>query len=91
MPDVPYETQSPDTDEATEAFLFAAYRRMSPVEKIQRVGRLGQMVKSVVLAELRGRFPDATERELALRYASRMLDRETMRTVFRWDPDRTSC
>lgn len=88
---MPYVTQSSDTDRATEAFLFAAYRRMSAVEKIERIGRIGQMVKAVALAELRGRFPDATDRELALRYASRMHDRETMRTVFRWDPDRDSC
>lgn len=44
-----YETQSPDTSRETEEILFAAYRRMSAAEKLERVGRLGAMVKSVVL------------------------------------------
>lgn len=84
---VPYKTQSPDTPRDVEEMLFAAYRRMSAAEKLERVGRLGQMVKSVVLADLRARHPHADERELELRYAARMFDRETMLAAFGWAPD----
>lgn len=81
-----YETQSPDTSRETEEILFAAYRRMSAAEKLERVGRLGAMVKSVVLADLRARHPKADERELQLRYAARMHDPDTMRAAFGWAP-----
>lgn len=87
MPCVPYETQSPDTSREVEAMLIAAYRRMSAAEKLDRVGRLGRMVKSVVLADLRARHPDADARELELRYAARMHDPATMRAAFGWAPD----
>jgi len=84
---VPYKTQSPDTPRHIEEMLFEGYRRMSAAEKLERVGRLGQMIKSVVLADLRAQFPDAGKRELDLRYAARMFDRETMRAAFGWAPD----
>ena len=84
---VAYETQSTDTSRETEELMFAAYRRMSAAEKLERVGRLGAMVKSVVLADLRARHPDAEERELLLRYAARMHDRETMLAAFGWAPE----
>ena len=67
--------------------LFDAYRRMSAAEKLERAGRLGQLVKSVVIADLRQRHPGATERELQLRYASRLFDPQTMRAAFGWAPD----
>ncbi len=82
-----YRTQSPDTPRAVEEILFAAYRRMDAAQKLEHVGRLGGMVKSLVLADLRARHPDADERELELRYAARMLPPETMRAAFGWAPD----
>ncbi len=82
-----YKTQSSDTPRDIEELLFDAYRRMSAAEKWERVGRLGRMVKSVVLADLRARYPDAEERELELRYAARMFDRRTMLAAFGWAPD----
>ena len=81
-----YRTQSSDTPRAVEEMLFDAYRRMSAAEKLERVGRLGQMVKSLVLADLRARHPEADERELELRYAARMFARGTMLAAFGWAP-----
>jgi hypothetical protein len=84
---VPYRTQSPDTTREAEEVLFAAYRRLSASEKLERVGALGRMLKSVVWAELRARHPAADERELRLRYAARLFDVETMQSVFGWPPE----
>lgn len=84
---MPYRTQSSDTSREAEEVLFAAYRRMSPAEKLERVGALGKMLKAVVLADLRAAHPTADEHELRLRYAARLFDRTTMRAVFHWDPD----
>ena len=84
---MPYRTQSLDTSRELEEFLFERYRRMSATEKMDRVGRLGRMVKSVVLAGLRAQYPLADEHELALRYAARLLDRATMSSAYGWAPD----
>jgi len=82
-----YRTQSPDTSRKAEEWLIAAYRRLGAAEKLERVGALGRMLKSVVWADLRSRYPGADERELTLRYAARLFDAETMRTVFGWSGD----
>jgi len=86
---MPYRTQSSDTSREAEELLFAAYRRMSPAEKLERVGALGRMLKFVVLADLRAAHPSAAEHELRLRYAARLFDRATMQAAFQWDPDET--
>lgn len=84
---MPYRTQSADTTRELEELLFEGYRRMSATEKMERVGRLGRMVKSVVLAGLRAQYPDADAHELALRVAARLLDRATMLSAYGWAPD----
>ncbi len=84
---MPYRTRSADTTPELEEVLFAGYRRMDAAEKLERVGRLGQMLRSVVLAGLRARFPHADDRELRLRCAARMFDRATMLDVFGWAPE----
>ena len=84
---MPYRTQSPDTSREAEEKLFAAYRRLSASEKLERVGALGRMLKSVVWADLRACHPCADEHELRLRYAARLFDRETMQAAFQWEPD----
>jgi len=87
---MPYRTQSSDTSREAEERKFAAYRRLSAAEKLERVGALGRMLKSVVWADLRSLHPNADEHELTLRYAARLFDAETMRSVFGWPPDESS-
>lgn len=82
-----YETQSADTSREIEEVLFAAYRRMSSSERLERIGALGRLVESVALAGLRERYPEADERELRLRLAARQLPRELMVAAFGWDPE----
>ena len=43
-------------------------------------------MNTLARAELKTRYPEATEREITLRLASRTLDRETMIKAFGWDP-----
>jgi hypothetical protein len=74
-----------DTDPAVEALLIQAYRRMSPAEKLQRVRALNHAVQELALADIRRRHPDADERELSLRLASRWLDPDLMVRAFGWD------
>lgn len=82
-----YKTQSEDTTREIEEILFAAYRRMSSSEKLERIGALGSLAESVALAGLREQYPDADERELRLRLAGRQYPRELLITAFGWDPE----
>ncbi len=81
-----YRTQSADTSREAEEVLFAAYRRMTPAEKWQKVADLTRTARMFALAGLRMRHPKATERELLLRLASTYIDRKTMIAAFGWDP-----
>lgn len=83
----PYETQSPDTSPEIEAFLFDAWRRMSSAERLRRIGDLGKLVEAVAGADIRRRYPQATEREVRLRLAARQYDRDLMIQAFGWDPE----
>jgi hypothetical protein len=74
-----------DTDAAVEAILIEGYRRMSPAEKLERVRALTQAVQSLALADIRRRHPHASEREQALRLASRWLEPDLMLRAFGWD------
>ncbi len=79
-------TQSPDTSPWADAVMMRAYRAMSPIERIRRIGELGRMVEAVALAGLRQDFPMASNRELKLRLAARRHPARVMR-AFGWDPD----
>ena len=74
-----------DTDPRIEAILIAGYRSMSASQKMARVGALTRTVQELALLDIRRRHPEANQRELALRLASRWLDAEQMRRAFNWD------
>ena len=77
-----------DTHPDVEKLLVDGYRKMSVTEKIARIRELSLAVQKLGLANVRRHHPNASERELMLRLASRRLDAETMRRAFGWDPDR---
>ena len=74
-----------DTHDAMDAFQLAGYRRMSPSQKLAIVVDLIQTTRQLALADIRRVHPNASERELQLRLASRYLDAETMKRAFDWD------
>ena len=77
-----------DTSPEAQAVQDEIYRRMSASQKLQRVVDLTRMVNQLALDEIRNRYPNATERELTLRLASRRLPVDLMRRAFNWDPER---
>jgi hypothetical protein len=81
-----YVTQSPDTSEEIDRLLFERYRQMEPWEKFRMVAEMMETAEVFAFAGLRLRYPDASERELRLRYAAMRYDRETMIRAFGWDP-----
>ena len=78
---------SRDTDPRVWQRIIDGYRRMSPGEKLARVGQLNRAAQQMALARLRREYPDDTERELQLRLAALWLDVDTMRRVFGCHPD----
>jgi hypothetical protein len=75
-----------DTHPAVEALLIDGYRKMTPSQKLERVRAMTQAVQRLALLDIRRRHPDADERELALRLASRWLAPETIVAAFGWNP-----
>jgi hypothetical protein len=84
---MPYRTQSPDTTKDVERLQIEAWRTWTPAEKFGRMAAMTRRLQQIQLAEIRRRHPDAGERELKMRLASRRLEPELMRRAFGWDPD----
>jgi hypothetical protein len=75
-----------DTPPEVERLMIELWRKASPEQKLQKVVGLGRALNELICADLRRRYPDATERELQLRVAARSYDRELMIKAFGWDP-----
>jgi hypothetical protein len=78
----------PTDDTGPEALklLIEGYRKMTPSQKLGLVASLIRTVRRLALIDVRRRYPDADERELQLRAASRWLDPELMSRAYDWDP-----
>ena len=74
-----------DTDKKVQALLIEGYKRMSEAERLQKVCELNRLLVKLMEAEVRQRYPDADEREIRLRVASRWLPPELMRKAFGWN------
>lgn len=58
---------------------------MTPAQKLEIVTQLTQTVQQLAMADVRRRHPNANEREIELRAASRWLDPALMLRAFGWD------
>ena len=76
-----------DTHPDAERMMLELWRRATPSQKLQRMASMAHSVNELARAEIRGRFPSATPREIDLRLRSRTLDRDTMIRAFGWDPE----
>ncbi|HWU89832.1 MAG TPA: hypothetical protein VN253_21370 [Kofleriaceae bacterium] len=66
--------------------MIGLWQRATPEQKLQKVFGIGSTLNQLICADLRRRYPDATEREIQLRLASRSFDRDLMIRAFGWDP-----
>ncbi len=76
-----------DTSPEAWAFMEAAYRRMTPQQRVERAAALTVLSHAFALAEIRRRHPDEDERTHRLRLAARTIDARTMKAAFDWPPD----
>jgi hypothetical protein len=74
-----------DTHPMIETLLIDGYRKMSLSQKIERINVLTRTVQELALLDIRRRYPNADERERALRLASRWIEPELMLRAFGWD------
>jgi len=83
-----YRPQSPDTDEATERYLFERLRDLPPWRKAEMLSASTRAACDLAMAGLRQRHPAAPEAELRKRFAALVLGREASIALFDWDPER---
>jgi hypothetical protein len=76
-----YRPQSPDTSEAVDRMLMAAYARMSPAEKLARVRALNRLAYQAAAAGIRLEKPDATDEEIRIILATRQLGEDLVQRV----------
>jgi len=65
--------------------LIERYRQMTPTEKLRMVADMAETIRQLQLAEIRLRYPNASERECFLRMASRWAPPELLKKFLGWD------
>jgi len=83
-----YRPQSPDTDEATERYLFERLRGLPPWRKAEMISAATRAAADLAMAGLRQRHPAASAAELRNRFAALVIGREASIEIFGWDPHR---
>jgi len=71
-----------DTTADIEHRQVDAWRRLTPLERLRLVSDATRAVVNLSLAGIRGRHPDASERECFLRLAAILLGVDTARRVY---------
>jgi hypothetical protein len=80
-------TLSSDTSPEIEKIIIEGYRKMSAARKLQIMQDLINTACLLALGDIKRRRPEADQREMMLRLASRRIEPELMRQAFGWDPD----
>jgi len=68
-----------------EDVMIKGYRQMPGWQKMQRVRGLTRLVCALAVADIRDRHPEAGQREVLLRLASRRTDPEILKALCGWD------
>ncbi len=75
-----------DTDPKIRKIIIEGYRKMAPLQKLQRVTELNKSIQQIALARILKQYGNIDEREQKLRLASLWINRDIMVNVFNWDP-----
>jgi histidinol-phosphate/aromatic aminotransferase/cobyric acid decarboxylase-like protein len=77
---------APDMSIDAQEVLFDLIRQSPVWKRLQMVADLNQTLRLLALADLRRRYPHATEEDLRRRLAARLLKREEVIAAYGWDP-----
>lgn len=80
-------TPHSDTDPAAERVRIEAIRRAPIWKRIRLASDLTVATRSLALADLRARFPGASEDELRRRLALRLFTPDEVKAAFGWNPE----
>ncbi len=67
--------------------LVEGYRRMTPVERLERAFSMTRTLKLLIEAQVRSEHPAASDQEIRLRVGARWLPRDVMIGAYGWDPN----
>ena len=84
--DCPNPALSADTSRDAERLLFEHYGTLEPWEKVRIMCELGALMEDLSKRSIRERYPEATEREVNLRFAALRFGPDLVRRVWGWDP-----
>ena len=76
-----------DTPPEIEKIIIEGYRKMSAAQKLKIMQDLIHTAQLLELSDIKRRYPNAVNRELQLRLASRWIEPELMRKAFGWDQE----
>jgi hypothetical protein len=76
-----------DTPPEIEKIIIEGYRKMSAAQKLKIMQDLIRTAQLLELSDIKRRYPNAVNRELQLRLASRWIEPELMRKAFGWDQE----
>ena len=77
---------SPDTTLEAQQVQFELMRRLPGWKRLFLAFELTQATRHLVLADIRSRYPGASEEELRKRFISRVLAREHVIAAYGFDP-----
>ena len=82
---LPPPTRAPYPPGEAEDALLQGYRPMPGWLKLHRRGGVDRLVCALAVADIRDRHPEAGQREVLLRLASRRTDPEILKALCGWD------
>ena len=77
---------SPDTTPEAQRKHYELMRQLSPEQKLSMAFALTDATRTLILADLKYRFPDADENEIKRRFIARVLSREDVIRAYGFDP-----
>jgi hypothetical protein len=77
---------NPDTTPDVERIQYELIRKLSQAKRAELAVDLTNTLRSLVLADLKQRFPTATASEIRRRFIARVLDREDVINAYGFDP-----
>ena len=80
-------TNVTDTTPEAERVLIEVVRRAPVWKRLALADQLIQTCRALALADLRRRYPRASEDELRRRLGTRLLTRDEIARAFGWDPE----
>jgi hypothetical protein len=77
---------SPDTTPHIQRKHYELMRKLSPEQRLSMALALTDATRQMVLADLKHRFPQASEVEIKRRFIARVLPRQDVIRIYGFDP-----